>query len=145
MAVENPLKPDDTQAHLVAAYKTVLQAVLEKRPSGTRQRIASVLGKNRSFVSQISNPAYPTPIPAVHVERILDLCHFSQDERQAFFAAYSAAHPRRLGLIDAKPKRRPHTLYLPDLGDDERNRKMDALVEEFLQKLAELMREHDDR
>jgi hypothetical protein len=46
----------------VAEYKRILQRVLENRPSGTRQRLATALGTNRSFVSQIANPAYTTPI-----------------------------------------------------------------------------------
>ncbi len=40
----------------VAAYKAVFKAVLDKRPSGMRLRLADALGKNRSFISQISNP-----------------------------------------------------------------------------------------
>ena len=40
----------------VAAYKRILADVLDRRPSGTRQRLAAALGKNRSFVSQITNP-----------------------------------------------------------------------------------------
>ena len=35
------------------------------------------LGKNRSFVSQITNPAYAMPIPAQHLEIIFEICHFS--------------------------------------------------------------------
>ncbi|MEP3275001.1 MAG: hypothetical protein ABJN26_27225 [Stappiaceae bacterium] len=134
---------EEGPGELVATYKGVLKRVLDQRPSGTRQRIASALGKNRSFVSQIANPSYPTPIPALHVERIMEICHFSQDERQAFFAAYSEAHPRRLALLDRKLKLRPHTVYLPDLGDEVKNRKMDAVVGEFLQKLAHIMTEDD--
>ncbi len=141
---EAGIQSEDDTSGLVAAYKNVLQRVLDQRPSGTRQRIAAALGKNRSFVSQIANANYPTPIPALHVERIMEICHFSQDERQAFLAAYSRAHPRRLSLIDKKPKLRPHTVYLPDLGDDAKNRKMDALVGEFLQKLADIMTEEDN-
>jgi hypothetical protein len=41
----------------VARYKAILQRVIANRPSGTRQRLAGSFGKNRSFVSQISNPA----------------------------------------------------------------------------------------
>ena len=48
-------------------YKRVLEEVLNNRPSGTRMRLATALGKNRSFISQISNPLYPTPIPAIHL------------------------------------------------------------------------------
>src|SRR5262245_41606321 len=80
----------------VAAYKRVLQQVLDRRPSGMRQRLAEALGKNRSFISQISNPVYPTPIPAQHVERIFEICHFSKEEKKLFLAAYRRAHPRRL-------------------------------------------------
>ena len=43
----------------VAEYKAILKRVLDNRPSGTRQRLAKALGKNRSFISQIANPAYP--------------------------------------------------------------------------------------
>ena len=65
----------------VAAYKSILQAIIDNRPSGTRLRIASAIGKNRSFVSQITNPIYPTPIPAQHLETIFSICHFSPAER----------------------------------------------------------------
>jgi len=44
---------------LIAAYKAILRDVLDKRPSGMRQRLAEALGKNRSFITQIANPAYP--------------------------------------------------------------------------------------
>lgn len=126
-------------AELVAAYKLILQKVLDRRPSGTRQRISVTLGKNRSFVSQISNPSYPTPIPAIHIERIMEICHFSQAERQAFMDAYGKAHPRRPPPGDRKRRLRPHTIHLPDLGSEARNRKLDALVGDFLQQLTDIL------
>mgnify|MGYP000606055132 CR=1 FL=1 len=55
---------DRNPQEAVAAYKRMLADIIEKRPSGTRQRLAAALAKNRSFVSQITNPAYATPIPA---------------------------------------------------------------------------------
>ena len=64
-------KADAALEH-VAAYKRILQKVLDSRPSGMRQRLAESLGKNRSFISQISNPAYPTPIPAQHIDTIFE-------------------------------------------------------------------------
>jgi len=137
-------QPADT-AEWVSKYKEVLRDILDRRPSGTRQRIAAAIGKNRSFVSQIANPSYNTPIPAVHVERIMEICHFSPGERDVFLKAYGAAHPRRLDLINKKSRVRPHTVYLPDLGDDGRNRKLDALVGDFMQKLAEIMAEGTDK
>ena len=42
----------------MAEYKGILQRLLDNRPSGTRQRLAHALGKNRSFITQITNPSY---------------------------------------------------------------------------------------
>lgn len=128
-------------AEAVAAYKTVLQKVMETRPSGTRQRLAGALAKNRSFVSQIANPAYATPIPARHLETIFDICHFSPDERRRFLNAYTAAHPRRVPVAQEGRRSRAHTVYLPDLGDDTRNRELDRTVGEFIQRLTRLIGE----
>ena len=75
--------------------RRILRDVLDQRPSGTRQRLANALGKNRSFVSQISNPAYPAPIPAPHLEIIFEICHFSPARRTAFLEAFDRAHPNR--------------------------------------------------
>ena len=127
----------------VAAYKRILQQVLDKRPSGMRQRLAEALGKNRSFISQISNPVYPTPIPAQHVERIFEICHFSKEEKKQFLAAYRRAHPSRLQANgEGEPERsRQVAVTLPDLGDARRNRKLEALVAEFAQLAGRLLRD----
>lgn len=134
---------DEGAAPAVAAYKLVLQRVLDNRPSGTRGRLAQALGKNRSFVSQIANPAYPTPIPPGHIDAILDLCHFSPTERAAFLAAYASAHPRRAAgrpdPVDAPFARtRALVLRVPDLGDEARNRELDRLVQDLAARIARL-------
>jgi hypothetical protein len=85
----------------VVAYKRLLQQILDRRPSGMRQRLAEALGKNRSFITQISNPAYPTPILPQHAERIFEICHFATHEREEFLAAYYEAHPRRRPEVEA--------------------------------------------
>lgn len=128
-----------TGEEAVRRYKTILQRVIDNRPSGTRLRLAGALGKNRSFISQITNPAYTTPIPARHVETIFEICHFSLDDRQAFLGAYAQAHPRRLSAERPERRVRPHTIYLPDLGDDERNHELDRTVGEFVQRLTRLI------
>jgi hypothetical protein len=127
----------------VALYKRLLQAVLEKRPSGMRQRLAEALGKNRSFISQISNPAYPTPIPAQHVDAILEICHFAPAERAQFLAAYRRAHPQRLRVLGQLRVRRV-ALTLPDLGDEERNRRLEAALVEMAERIAGMLRESED-
>ena len=130
-----------TSEEAVARYKAILQRVIDNRPSGARQRLAGALGKNRSFISQITNPAYATPIPARHVETILEICHFSPDERALFLDAYTQAHPRRLSVERSERRVRAHTIYLPDLGDEERNHELDRAVGEFVQRLTRLIDE----
>lgn len=123
----------------VADYKSVLRRVLDNRPSGTRQRLALALGKNRSFVSQIANPSYPVPIPAQHVETIFEVCHFSLDERRTFLEAYRRAHARRKLEVGDTPKRRVVSITVPDLGDARRNHAVDEMVAEFAARLARLV------
>jgi len=123
----------------VAQYKRVLQEVLEKRPSGTRLRLAEELGKNRSFISQITNPTYSVPIPARHVERIFEICHFSAPERRAFLDAYALAHPNRIPR-PTKPERwREIQLKVPDLHHAERNRHLEDLLADVALRIARLL------
>lgn len=117
----------------VAAYKAVLQRVLDNRPSGTRLKLAAALGKNRSFVTQITNPTYQVPIPARHVELIMEVCHLSTIERAQFLDAYATAHPARRNAMPGRRQTRALTLAVPDFGDAKRNRAYD----EFLTELAE--------
>jgi hypothetical protein len=134
-AAAGPAMPNDA----VAEYKRTLQQVLDNRPSGTRQRLATALGKNRSFISHISNPTYAVPIPQRHLETIFEICHFPPEEKRKFLDAYHRAHPRRLTIAREGRRLRAHTIYLPDLGDDERNRQLEALISEFVNGLARLM------
>ena len=132
--------PKGSAEELVAAYKRILAAVLDRRPSGTRQRLAAALGKNRSFISQISNPAYTIPIPFRHLEIIFEICHFSPDERRQFIDAYILAHPDRPVPTTDPHKLKPHTIYLPDLGDDDRNTKLHTLVVDFVRDVARILK-----
>src|SRR5574343_1477407 len=117
---------EKTPQEAVAAYKRLLAAIIDRRPSGTRQRLATALAKNRSFVSQITNPAYPTPIPASHLAQVFEVCHFSAAERQEFTRLYARAHPRK--ALAEKPAGAPEAIALPDLGDAAKNRKLHTLV-----------------
>src|SRR5690606_28470466 len=99
----------------VRRYKLILQRVLDGRPSGTRQRLATALGTNRSFISQISSTSYKVPIPAHHVETILEICRFSPADRAEFLRAYDEAHPNQ--RLDRARSMRTVELSVPDLGD----------------------------
>jgi hypothetical protein len=134
---DRPVATPDADA--MVEYKTILKRVLDNRPSGTRQRLARALGKNRSFISQIANPAYPVPIPVQHLETMFELCHFSQDDRQTFLAAYRRAHPRRLALVHTVQRTRIVSLAVPDLGDAKRNRAVDALIADFVRRLRKFI------
>jgi len=122
----------------VAAYKAILKRVVDNRPSGTRHRLALVLGKNRSFVSQITSPAYSVPIPARHVETIFEVCHFTPADRSEFLAAYAAAHTGRVGVVRKQAGMRSLTVAVPDLGDERRNRLLDEAIVELAHRLARL-------
>lgn len=125
----------------VAVYKTIFKAVLDKRPSGMRLRLAHAMGKNRSFISQIANPAYQVPIPVQHLNTIFEVCHFSGAEKAAFLEAYGRAHPRRAGRFGGVPRERALTLHLPDLGSQKRNGQLDALLNDFARRLIALLQE----
>lgn len=124
----------------VARYKTVLRDVLDQRPSGTRQRLATALGKNRSFISQIANPAYPVAIPAQHLKTIFEVCHLGPAERAAFLDAYRRAHPRRLVEVARTPRTRLVTLSVPDQGPDA-NRAFDEALRRAAAALAKQQQE----
>ena len=123
----------------ITEYKKILKTVLENRPSGTRQRLATALGKNRSFVSQIANPAYPMPIPAQHLDLLFELCHFSHESRVAFLKHYKVAHPGKLRLVSSRPATRRIALDVPDLGDPVRNAIVDEMLGNFSRSLNRLI------
>jgi hypothetical protein len=123
----------------IRAYKTILAHVIEQRPSGTRQRLADELGKNRSFVTQIVSPAYATPIPARHLAAILSVCHFGPAERDQFLEAYERAHPGKAPNLTGARRSRHLSITVPDLGDAERNAGLDRAVAEFVQKLSQII------
>lgn len=127
------LEPD---ASAVSKYKSLLQKVLDNRPSGTRGRLATALGKNRSFITQITNPAYQVPIPRQHIETVFEVCHFSHDEKRDFLKLYGLAHPGRLEVIQKKVRMRTFEVAVPDLGSARKNKVIEALVEEFARHLA---------
>jgi hypothetical protein len=137
--VSEPAQAKTNERDAVAAYKAVFKAVLDKRPSGMRLRLADALGKNRSFISQISNPIYATPIPAQHLSTIFQLCHFSPAEKATFLAAYDEAHPQRAGYMKFGRQQRSITVQLPSLGSAKKDGQFDALLNDFVRRLAALM------
>lgn len=128
----------------IAAYKTILRDCIDRRPAGLRARIATALGKHKSFVSQLTNPIYPMPVPARHVETIFEICHLSPEERRSFLKAYARAHPEKKPEAvpeSGSPSRRRTTvsLQIPDLGDPRKQRALESLLRELAERLAGLL------
>lgn len=124
----------------VSIYKMMLQRILEQRPSGTRQSLAAALGKNRSFISQISNPNYTTPIPAEHLDEIFRTCHFSTGEKKSFLDKYHQAHPGKSYSAGLQKGSRTISIQVPDYGDHEKNQALEILIKKFARSTAKLMK-----
>ncbi len=144
MAIEESGKRRETpQRQAVADYKTILKTIIDRRPSGLRGRLAEAMGKNRSFISQIVNPVYDTPIPARHLDTIFRIGHVSAEERALFLEAYERAHPDRLQASDRGKATRKVTIELPDLGDEASNRKLDKQVRDLAAFLGGMLTDND--
>ena len=129
---------DAARGDTVADYKRLLQAVCDNRPSGTRGRLAVALGTNRSFVSQLVNPAYAMPIPAQHLETIFEVCHFSPADRASFLTVYDNAHPGRRETGESAAGVRVVSVTVPDLGNSRRNQAVDAMIAEYVRHVVRL-------
>jgi hypothetical protein len=128
----------------IASYKAILRDYIDRRPAGMRARIAAELGKHKSFVSQLTNPIYPMPVPARHLSAIFEICHFSAEERKTFLKAYRLAHPARTadgasGENGAVSRRKVLSLEIPVLRTPGKQRALEALVRNFVERVAELI------
>ena len=131
----------------VAAYKALLRDFLNRRPSGTRQKIAAVIGTHKSFVSQVANPTYRVPLPAQHVPTIMALCHFSPEERTQFLRAYTAAHPGQLAPAEPARDTPDHVLHieLPRFRRPELSAQVEETIREVAARIVALAREADTK
>ena len=124
----------------IAAYKRLLKDCLDRRPSGTRQRLAAALGTHKSFISQITNPNYRVPLPAQHVPAILQICHFSPEERDAFIAAYEKAHPGQApsSTPESQPLGLTVTIEVPHFGDPARQAEVAEAIRDVAARIIAL-------
>lgn len=142
---DNARKETTEKLALVRAYKLVLKEALESRPSGIRLKIADRIGKNKSFVSQITNPRYKTPLPEKYLQPIFDVGHLTPAERKCFLEIYDRAHPRaqsRLSTPTPGEGKRILRIELPKLRSATLDRKVDALIMDFAKQINRLIDEH---
>ena len=132
----------ESKQELIRTYKTILKDAVEARPSGLRLKIASQIGKNKSFVSQITSPNYKTPLPEKYVEPILDAIHLTKREREQFLDIYHRAHPRAR-THPAEPatgETRVLRIELPRLESQRQENKLDQLIVQFARNLSDFAR-----
>jgi len=132
-----------TKLELIRAYKLILKDALEARPSGIRLRIADMIGKNKSFVSQVTNPNYKTPLPEKYIEPIFEAVHLTPRERERFLEIYRRAHPRSRPQTVDKPEpeeTRVLRIELPRLGSQQLERKIDGMIVQMARNINDLGR-----
>jgi hypothetical protein len=137
-----PVGPERLQ--LIREYKQILQDVVDRRPSGIRLKIAEALGRNKSFVSQITNTNYDIPVPERHLELIIEIAHFTPEEKVRFISCYRRAHPRdgrrMAGKSAGAGNRRVLRLELPRLSSPAEEARVDHLIQEFAAQVNELIK-----
>jgi hypothetical protein len=120
----------------IRRYKLLLQTFLKRRGSGARQAIAEALGHTRSFVTQITSPAYDVAIPGGQVRAILRLADLTPEEERIFLEAYVFAHPERAAEVYAESDRTLR-IALPDLGDPAAQHRLEALIQRLAADVVE--------
>ncbi len=136
----------------IAAYKALLREFIDRRPSGLRGRLARALGKHKSFITQITSPAYGVPIPAGDLPVIFEVCHLTADERRRFLELYERAHPRGARRAPARAGM-PHEIRipLPAFARPETALEVEAAIRDFaarvirIARLAEQAGQREDR
>jgi hypothetical protein len=124
----------------VAEYKSLLRRYLDRRPSGTRQKLAEAFGTHKSFISQVTNPAYRVPLPAQHIPAMFRVCHLNEDEQRQFLELYARAHPAQSAALEelASIENDVLRIPLPDSLDEARRREVRQLIQEFAERVIAL-------
>jgi hypothetical protein len=137
---------DSAPIEPIAEYKALLRLYLDRRPSGTRQKLAEAFGTHKSFISQITNPTYRVPLPAQHIPALFRVCHLSPDEQRRFMEIYARAHPGQYGAIEELASLEADVLRipLPHFADPERRHEVEQLIRDFAERVIALVKEAED-
>lgn len=124
----------------IRRYKLLLQSLLQRRGRGIGQTLADATGTNRSFVSQMTSPAYDVPLPTQHVRTIIDAAGFTAEEEWVFLEAYVQAHPERAVELFTRARRpgdtRKLVITVPVLASEQAQRRLEAMIERLAAELA---------
>jgi hypothetical protein len=129
----------------ITEYKALLRRYIDRRPSGTRQKLAEAFGTHKSFISQIINPAYRVPLPAQHIPALFRVCHLNAEEQRAFLDVYARAHPGQYGAIEELASFEENVLRipLPQFADPERRNEVEQLIRDFADRVIALTQNED--
>jgi hypothetical protein len=127
----------------IAEYKALLREYIDRRPSGTRRKLAEAFGTHKSFISQIINPNYRVPLPAQHIPALFRVCHLNAHEQRAFMEVYARAHPGQYGAIEDLASLEEDVLRipLPEFSDPGHREQVEQLIKEFAERVIALVRD----
>ena len=120
-----------TQEEALQNYKFMLKELIDRRPSGTRLRIAKSTGTHKSFISQILNPNYRVPLPVQHVPTLMRVCVFSLEEKERFLNLYSRAHPDQADRLFGERRLTRDEIFIaiPEFADPEVRKQVKDTIE----------------
>jgi hypothetical protein len=124
----------------VVAYKHLLRDIVDRRPSGTRRKLAQAFGTHPSFISQLTNPALKVPLPAQHIPTLFGVCHCTKEEREQFLLLYRRAHPAQSTSISelAAGERNVIKIVVPQFADPQTGAEVEAAIREFAERIIRL-------
>jgi hypothetical protein len=127
----------------IAEYKALLRAYIDRRPSGTRQKLAEAFGTHKSFISQITNPNYRVPLPAQHIPALFKVCRLNAQEQRDFLEVYARAHPGQYGAIEdlASVEKDVVRIPLPHFENPALREQVEQLVKDFSERVVTLVKE----
>ncbi len=136
---DNETQPNEA----IAEYKALLRHYIDRRPSGTRQKLAEAFGTHKSFISQVTNPNYRVPLPAQHIPALFRVCHLNAEEQRAFLEVYARAHPGQYGAIEELASFEEDVLRipLPEFADPEQRKRVEQLIKGFAERLIALLKD----
>lgn len=137
----------NTRPDPLVAYKTFLRDLLEKRPSGTRGKLAAAFGTHPSFVSQIINPTLKVPLPAQHIPTLFQVCHLTPEEQGHFLSLYKLAHPAQANSIEelAESEKNVVKILLPNYSDPVVKARVIQMIRDFADDLVRLTDEFSNK
>ena len=128
----------------ITEYKALLRQYIDRRPSGTRQKLAEAFGTQKSFISQIINPSYRVPLPAQHIPALFRVCHLSPEEQRTFLDVYARAHPGQFAAMEELTSFEADVLRIPmpKFSDPAQRKQAEQLIKAYAERIISLLQEN---